>query len=117
VDRFPFGLMVLLMLLVVFALAAIKLAQEKSLEVTPTPPAAAAPKEEKENRTRDEWFWRAYIVAKDNRHDTDKVQGEMARIYAMIVNPIGDQAGMTKEQRAAAVAAMAEGWAEGAIRR
>jgi len=116
VDRFPIGLAVLLMLLLVFALTVIKMAQEKRLEVTPAPTAAAAPKEE-ETRTRDEWYWRAYIAAKDNRHDKQKVEGEIARIYAMIVNPIGDHAGMTKEQRTAAIAAMAEGWAEGAIRR
>jgi len=116
VKQFPFGLLVLLMLLVVFALAAIRAVHEKSIEVTPTPPAAA-PTGREENRTRDEWFWRAYIAAKDNRHDAAKVQGEMARIYAMLINPIGDQAGMTKEQRTTAIAAMAEGWAEGAIRR
>ena len=63
---------------------------------------------------RSEWYWRAFILARDNRHDPAKVQGEIAKIVCMITNPIGENAGIAKQQyRAEAIRAVAQGWSDG----
>ncbi len=61
----------------------------------------------------DQWFDRAVEIVMTSKDD-DEIRGRMAALWCEIMNPGGDHAGMSADERHAAVLSMARGWAEAA---
>lgn len=55
------------------------------------------------------WYARAVEIVRTSK-DADEIRGRMAALYCEIMNPIGDHAGMSADEKRAAISEMARGW-------
>jgi len=61
---------------------------------------------------RSAWYARGFEIARTAKDETD-LKGRIAIEYVRITDPFGEHARMTRDERAAAIRDLADGWSDG----